>query len=38
VVAHGYSLAEFRERVDGDPRGGFIDGMVMYGKHSEYDR
>lgn len=38
VRAQGMTADEFRARVDADPRGGFFDGIIMLGRHGEYDR
>lgn len=35
--AHGEPPVEFRARVNHDPRGGFFDGVVMVGRHDEFD-
>lgn len=34
----GMSLADLLAAFDADPRGGFEAGIVMFGRHPEYDR
>lgn len=34
----GRSLEELIEALRADPRGGFLEGVVMYGHHPEFDR
>lgn len=38
VVEHASNIDVLREALANDPRGGFIRGVVMYGRHPEYDR
>lgn len=35
---HGRTLAQLVEALEADPRGGFKESVVMYGRHAEYDR
>jgi predicted house-cleaning noncanonical NTP pyrophosphatase (MazG superfamily) len=34
---HGISFAELLTRVDNHPRGGFARGVMMFGRHAEFD-
>lgn len=38
AIEHGYTLNGLIAKLGDDPRGLFRDGMMMYGKHEEYDR
>lgn len=35
---HGLTLSELRKKMDSDPRGGFLTGQMMYGRHPEFDQ
>lgn len=35
---HGVTLGYLIRKAHDDPRGGFKSGMMMYGRHPEYDR
>jgi predicted house-cleaning noncanonical NTP pyrophosphatase (MazG superfamily) len=37
-VRYGMTLTELQEVFRTDPRGGFKQGVMMYGRHREYDR
>lgn len=36
--AHGLPLSGLLDTVRDDPRGGFLAGVMMYGRHAEFDR
>lgn len=38
AVGYGLSLDDLAAKVRDDPRGGFLEAVVMYGRHPEYDR
>lgn len=38
AIQHGSSIYSLMERVQGDPRGGFHDAVMMYGRHEEFDK
>jgi predicted house-cleaning noncanonical NTP pyrophosphatase (MazG superfamily) len=38
VNVHGITLSDLIDRMEQDPRGGFLHGVVMYGRHKECDK
>lgn len=38
AVEHGITRSDLRRMADNDQRGGFLTGMMMYGRHPEYDK